>query len=297
MLEVAAAAGAGAAVAVAVLAVALPAPRLDSDSPPVRWLRPRIELWWAGEARLAAGAGLTLDARSLACAQLAVGISGSAIAVGLTGLPVLAAPGAVGGIAAVRFVAGARARARRIALQDAILESVRLLRQVLESGDTSVHQAVAILADRGPAPLRHEFRLIAAATIGRRQAWSAARDRIAEPIFDLLAAAVLIQGPGGGELATLFTHLETALAGALEVEREAEALQVQARSAAAIIVSLPIAFLIGLSALRSPYLAAFHEPAGEAFLLLMLALMSASYLWMRRLLRLPRLRRVRLMDA
>ena len=31
-----------------------------------------------------------------------------------------------------------------------------------------------------------------------------ARERIAEPLFDMLAAAVLIQGPGGGELAPLF---------------------------------------------------------------------------------------------
>ena len=87
------------------------------------------------------------------------------------------------------------------------------------------------------------------------------------------------------------------VAGAHEVEREADALQVQARSAAAIIVSLPVAFLLVLSALRSPYLDAFHQPAGEAFLLLMLAVMGASYVWMRRLLRLDGLQRVRLVDA
>jgi Flp pilus assembly protein TadB len=84
---------------------------------------------------------------------------------------------------------------------------------------------------------------------------------------------------------------------AQEVEREARALQAQARSASTIIVALPMAFLVVLSTLHSPYLDAFHEPAGEAFLLAMLATMAASYVLMRRLLRLPGLRRVRLSDA
>ncbi len=108
---------------------------------------------------------------------------------------------------------------------------------------------------------------------------------------------MLVQRPGGGELAPLFADLEATVAGAQEVEREADALQVQARSAAAIIVALPVAFLLVLSALHSPYLDAFHQPAGEGFLLLMLAVMGASYVWMRRLLRLDGLQRVRLVDA
>jgi Flp pilus assembly protein TadB len=72
---------------------------------------------------------------------------------------------------------------------------------------------------------------------------------------------------------------------------------VQARSAAAIIVSLPIVFLVALSTLRSPYLDAYHNTTGQAFLLAMLAVMACSYLWMRRLLLLPGLQRVRLSDA
>jgi Flp pilus assembly protein TadB len=172
-----------------------------------------------------------------------------------------------------------------------------MLRQLLETGATNVLQAIEILGQRGPAPLRSDFRLIAGAQAGRPQAWSAARARIAEPLFDMLAAAVLIQGPGGGELAPLFADLEASVSAAQEVEREARALQVQARSASSIIVSLPIAFLIVLSALRSPYLDAYHEPAGEAFLLAMLAIMGCSYIWMRQLLRLPGLERVRLTDA
>ena len=71
----------------------------------------------------------------------------------------------------------------------------------------------------------------------------------------------------------------------------------QARSAAAIIVCLPITFLFVLTALRSSYLDAFHSAGGQAFLLSMLVVMAVGYLWMRRLLRLEGLQRVRLTDA
>jgi Flp pilus assembly protein TadB len=209
----------------------------------------------------------------------------------------LSVAAAVGGVAAVRVLVGSRIHALRTERQDAVLEAVRMLRQLLETGAGTVQQAIAVLAERGPLPLRRDFRIIAATSLGRRQAWTAARDRIGEPLFDMLAAAVLIQGPGGGELAPLFAELEATVTSAQEVEREAEALQVQARSASAIIVSLPVAFLLVLSTFRSPYLDAFHNLAGESFLIAMLAVMGCSYFWMRRLLRLDGLQRVRLTDA
>ena len=282
MLDLAVALAAGASVAVAVLAAFGPRVAPVDEIPGGPWLRRRWTRWWESEAALA---------------QLAAAIAGAFAAASVTGLIALALPGAIGSVALVRLVVGRRAHAARIRRQDAVLESVRMLRQLLETGAAGVQQAIAVLAERGPEPLRQEFRLIAATSLGRRHAWTTARDRVAEPLFDMLAAAVLVQRPGGGELAPLFADLEATVAGAQEVEREADALQVQARSAAAIIVSLPVAFLLVLSALHSPYLDAFRPPAGEAFLLLMLAVMGASYVWMRRLLRLDGLQRVRLVDA
>jgi Flp pilus assembly protein TadB len=233
----------------------------------------------------------------MAVFEAVTAIVGGLAAAILTGLPVLAAAGAAGAVAVVRGAVAARMRSKQVLRQDAVLEAVRMLRQLMETGATSVQAAIAMLGERGPAPLRSEFRIIAGTSVGRRQVWSAARQRISEPLFDMLAAAVLIQGPGGGELAPLFADLEASVSGAQEVEREARALQVQARSAAAIIVSLPVVFLVVLSALRSPYLDAYHSPAGQAFLLVMLAVMACSYVWMRRLLLLPGLQRVRLSDA
>jgi Flp pilus assembly protein TadB len=298
MLEVAAALCAGLGVTAAVLAVALPPPAPPEEVTSLSWLHRFVRRRWAEEAALAEGVVWPLrGAAGLAVFQAAAAIVGGVAAAILTGLPVLAAAGAAGAVALVRGAVAARMRSKQVLRQDAVLEAVRMLRQLMETGATSVHAAIAMLGERGPVPLRSEFRIIAGTSVGRRQAWSAARQRIGEPLFDMLAAAVLIQSPGGGELAPLFADLEASVSGAQEVEREARALQVQARSAAAIIVSLPIVFLVVLSALRSPYLDAYHSLTGQAFLLFMLAVMACSYVWMRRLLLLPGLQRVRLSDA
>lgn len=298
MLEVGAALCAGLAASTALLALTAPAPAPAQAAVALRWFGARVAALWKREQSLAtAGGGPGLGPGRLLVLEVAIGLSGAAAAIVLTGLPVLALPAAVGGVATVRAVVSSRARARQVSRQDAVLEAVRMLRQLLETGAASVNTALAVLGERGPAPLRSEFRHIAATTVGRRHAWSAARQRVAEPLFDMLAAAVLIQGPSGGELAPLFSDLEASVSGAQEVEREARALQVQARSAAGIIVSLPIAFLVILSALHSPYLDAYQQPTGQAFLLAMLGVMACGYIWMRRLLHLPGLQRVRLADA
>jgi Flp pilus assembly protein TadB len=295
MLEIAAALSAGLATCTATLAVALPAPSPDRS---VQWPLRLISRLVAGETSLAARTGWPwLTVRKLIAAEMAAAFGAAVMTGVLTGLPALAAPAALGAVAAIRAIVTNRGRSQQVIRQDAVLEAVRMLRQLLETGAASVHQSIEILGQRGPAPLRYDFRLIAGITAGRRQAWIDARERIAEPLFDMLAAAVLIQGPGGGELAPLFADLEASVSAAQEVEREARALQVQARSASTIIVSLPIAFLLVLSMLHSPYLNAYRTATGEAFLLAMLGIMGFSYIWMRRLLQLPGLERVRLGDA
>lgn len=293
MIEMAAALVAGLGVMVAILAASAPA----SKGVLARLSRLAARCW-SHELTLAAETGwVWLDGRALVALECSAALAAASCAVAMTGLIVLAVPAGAGGLSAVRAAVTARSRARRVVRQDAVLEATRMLRQLLETGAASVNQAIAILAERGPVPLRAEFRLIAARSIGRRQAWKEARERISEPLFDMLAAAVLIQRPGGGELVPLFADLESSVSAAQEVEREARALQAQARSASSIIVALPLAFLLILSTFHSPYLDAFHQPAGEVFLLAMLSVMAAGYLWMRRLLELPGLQRVRLTDA
>lgn len=294
MLEPAAAVSAGLGVLLAILLLGGPNVRAT----PPTWATTRWTRWWSDRADFVRDAGMPglTPVRLTALLSLTALTSGLAAAT-LTWLPALAVAGAAGGAWLLHAAIAARARRRQAERQDAVLEAVRMLRQLLEAGATSINQAIGILAERGPLPLRPEFRAIAGKSVGRRQAWKDARTRVAEPLFDMLAAAVLIQRPGGGELAPLFADLEASVSAAQEVEREARALQAQARSASTMIVALPLVFLTVLAALRSPYLDAFRRPDGELFLLGMLGVMAAGHAWMRRLLILPGLQRVRLSDA
>jgi tight adherence protein B len=293
MFEAAAAAGLG--VAIPVLALLLPAAPGRASR-----LERRLADRWRRETELAAATGWRrFDAGHLLLAQLAAGGLGALCAAVVTGLPPLVLVGIAGGAGGVRLAALTRAAALRRLRQDAVLESVRLLRQLLETGGVGVQQALAVLAERGPDLLREEFgRIVAAGASGRQtQAWATAKNRLAEPVFDLLAAAIAVQRPAGGRLGPLFADVEESVTALYEVAREGEALQTQARSAAVFILVLPIAFLSFLAATRSSYLDVYRQPVGEAFLTAMLATMGLSYLWMRRWLRLPEPPRLSLSDG
>jgi len=248
------------------------------------------------EAAAARSAWPWLDGPKLLSAELAAALLGGLVGYEISGLAALGGAGAGLAWGALRIALGLRTTALRRLRQDAVLEAVRSFRQLLETGGVSVAGALAVLAERGPAILRREFQQVAASAGGSLQseAWAAARESVAEPVFDLLSAAVLIQRPAGGELAPLFAELEESVTAIYEVEREAEALQVQARSAAALILALPLAFLTLMSALHSPYLDPYRQPAGEVFLAAMLGVMGGSYAWILRWLRLPGEPRLRL---
>lgn len=291
-----AAAAAGLAVAIPVVALLLPVTGSGRASRLERWSGAR----WQRETALAAATGWPgFDAARLLLAQLAAAGLGALCAAVVTGLAPLVLVGMAGGGGGVRLAALMRAAALRRRRQDAVLESVRLLRQLLETGGVGVQQALAVLAERGPGLLREEFgRIVAAGASGRQaQAWATAKTRLGEPVFDLLAAAIAVQRPAGGRLGPLFADVEESVTALYEVAREGEALQTQARSAAVFILVLPVAFLSFLAATHSSYLDVYRQPVGEAFLTSMLAVMGLSYLWMRRWLRLPEPPRLSLSDG
>jgi tight adherence protein B len=295
MAELSEAVLAGTAFAFAVLALgstggSLRLPRLEA--------RVAAGLWrlFAAERDRAQAAGLRLGAGATVGLELLV--SGCAGAAGylLTGMPVLAVAAAGLGLGALRGLLAVRAVALRRERQDAVVAAVRTLRQLLETGAVGVTGALEVLARRGPAPLRAEFQAVLAGGLGP-VAWALARRRVSEPVFDLLSTAILVQRPGGGELGPLFRELEESVTAAHEVEREATAMQVQARSASTLILSLPLAFLGVMCLLHSPYLDVYRTAPGQLFLASMLTVMAAAHVLIRRWLRLPEEPRLELADA
>src|SRR5215831_10077248 len=164
MVDFAAAIVAGAAITVALLAASAPL-RVD-DLPGGHWMRHRWAHVWEREEALVSTAGWPgLDVPGFVYAQIAAGAGGAAVGVVATGLVALAVPAAIGAAVLVRLAVARRAHATRIRRQDAVLEAVRMLRQLLETGAANVQQAIAMLGERGPEPLRNEFRVIAATTL------------------------------------------------------------------------------------------------------------------------------------
>ncbi len=292
MLEAGSALPAGAAVAIAVLALGWTPVRVPALEARLRFY---LHLWLAGEAKRAAAAGLGVGARQLVALEVLVAAGAAVLGFRLSAMPALAV--AAGGLSfgVLVGVLGLRSTALRRERQDAVVASVRTLRQLLETGAVGVTGALEILAERGPTALRREFQALVASG-ARPAAWARARERVGEPVFDLLSAAILVQRPGGGELAPLFRELEESVTAVHEVEREAAALQVQARSASTLILCLPLAFLAAMCLLRSPYLDAYRTLPGEVFLAAMLGVMGIAHLLIRRWLRLPEEPRLELAD-
>ena len=289
-LAAAAAPGLGAALAVLLLGGAGRPRRLEE------WLLRALREQSRAATGRSAAAGLRAKPGPVVGLEVAALGSGAIAGYLLTGMPTLAVAAGVFALGTFRGALGLRATALQRERQDAVVAAVRTLRQLLETGAVGVVGALEILANRGPVLLRPEFEAVAAGG-GAPRAWAAARRRVGEPVFDLLTAAILVQRPGGGELGPLFRELEESVTAASEVEREAAALQVQARSASNLILCLPLAFLSVMCLLRSPYLDVYRTPGGQLFLAAMLGTMGVAHVVIRRWLRLPVEPRVELVDA
>jgi Flp pilus assembly protein TadB len=283
MFEAGAALPVGVAVAIAVLALGWTPVRVPALEERLHSL---LQGLLAGEGKRAAASGLGIGAWELVAIEALVTVAAVVLGFRLSGMPALAV--AAGGLAfgVLVGVLGVRSTTLRRERQDAVVASVRTLRQLLETGAVGVTAALEILAERGPRPLRCEFQSLVAGG-ARPAAWARARERVGEPVFDLLSAAILVQRPSGGELGPLFRELEESVTAVHEVEREASALQVQARSASTLILCLPLAFLAVMCLLRSPYLDVYRTLPGEVFLAAMLGVMGIAHLLIRRWLRLP----------
>lgn len=292
MVELAAAAAAGLGAALAVLSLGGVGRSRRVERRLSRALGEQAE----AASRRSAAAGLGAKPGPIVGLEIAALGSASIGGYLLTGMPALAVAAGMLAVGAFRGALGLRTIALRRERQDAVVTAVRTLRQLLETGAVGVMGALEIVAARGPALLRPEFEAVVAGG-GAPSAWAAARRRVGESVFDLLSAAILVQRPGGGELGPLFRELEESVTAASEVEREAAALQVQARSASTLILCLPLAFLGVMCLLRSPYLDVYRTPVGQLFLAAMLGVMGVAHVVIRRWLRLPVEPRVELADA
>jgi tight adherence protein B len=182
---------------------------------------------------------------------------------------------------------------RRAALQGALAEGIAQLRDAIRTG-LAVQEALAALARTGPevlrpdlAPLTREMRLL-----GFAPAVHNLRERLADPLFDIVAATLLLNDRlGGRNVGQVLDRLAQATRAQVRVQEELRAYQARTVLSARIIAAVPLVVLLGIRQINPGYLALFDDVLGQLLLagcLVSVAVGYAGMLWLTRLPAEPR---------
>jgi len=183
---------------------------------------------------------------------------------------------------------------RRAAVQASLVEAIEHLRDAIRTG-LSVQEALAGLARTGPEALRSEFATLTreARLLGFDQALTAMRDRLADPVFDVVAAALTVNDRlGGRHVSQVLDRLAEATRAQLRIQHEVRAQQGRTVLSARIVAAAPLIALIGLRATNPRYLSIFDSMLGQLVLLGCALAVAAGYAAMLYLTRLPNQQRV-----
>lgn len=178
---------------------------------------------------------------------------------------------------------------RRRAIQGALAEAIAQLRDGIRTG-LSIQEALAGLARHGPDALRPEFALLTREIrlAGFEPALLAMRDRLADPLFDVVTAALLLNDRlGGRNVSQILDSLAAATRAELRVQRELRAYQARNVLSARIVAAVPVVVLVGVRAISPRYLAVFDDWSGQVILALCAVSVVVGYLAMLWISRLP----------
>jgi tight adherence protein B len=170
----------------------------------------------------------------------------------------------------------------------ALLTATDLLAQLLPAGH-STRQALVVMAESGPAEFRTEVRRILDRLddVSLEDALTEAQMRIRQPLFTLIASALIVGNRSGGRLAPLLQELSRAAHQIDAVQGQLRAEQAQGRLGALVIALMPLALLVVLHVVNPQYLAPYSTLGGQLLLGALIAMIVAGYVWMLRILRLP----------
>jgi tight adherence protein B len=207
----------------------------------------------------------------------------------ILGWPLVTAVAAVCGAAAPILYFTERHDRRRAAIETAMAEAIGQLRDAIRSG-LSVQEALLGLARNGPEALRKDFSTLVreARLIGFEQALHDMRERLADPIFDIVAAALVINDRvGGRNVSQVLDRLAQATRAQQRIRQELHAYQSRNVLSARIVAAVPLVVLAAIRWVSPDYLALFDTWWGQLVLMGSLASVAIGYLAMRWMARLP----------
>ncbi|MBV9354436.1 MAG: type II secretion system F family protein [Chloroflexi bacterium] len=227
-------------------------------------------------------------------AALATGLLSALVAQLVLGWGVLSGVAGLTGLIAPYAYYLRRHDRRRSAVQTAVVEAIEQVRDAIRTG-LSVPEALAGLGRTGPEVLRPEFARLSRELrlVGFASALTAMRDRLADPVFDVVAAALTINDRlGGHQVSQVLDRLAEATRAQLRVQDELRAQQGRTVLSARIVALAPVLALVGLRITNPRYLAIFDSWVGQVVLVGCVFAVAIGYLAMLALTRLPGQRRV-----
>ncbi|MGD9894763.1 MAG: type II secretion system F family protein [Dehalococcoidia bacterium] len=234
-----------------------------------------------------------LQPRDFLLISAVVGAAVASAALAFTGWPAVAVAAFLVGALLPTWYLHHRSEARRTELDGALADAVDALRASVRAG-MSTEEGLAGLARFGPEPLRPTFGELTRdlRLVGFEEALQHARRRLATPVFDTVAAALLLAHRlGGRNLGPVLESLSRAVRGTARAEQEVRAQQARNVLSARIVAVLPLALIAAIRGLNPGYLDPFATPTGQVLLALCLLSVAGGYAAMLRAARLPMPRR------
>jgi tight adherence protein B len=177
---------------------------------------------------------------------------------------------------------------RRAIVQRALADATGQLRDAIRTG-LSVQEALVGIARSGPEALRPELATLVREIrlLGFEPALAATRERFADPVFDVVAASLLLNDRlGGRNVSQVLDRLAHATRAQLRVQEELRAYQARTVLSARVIAAVPLVVLIGIRNVNPRYLAMFNDWSGQILLAACVASVAFGYaamLWIARL--------------
>lgn len=208
------------------------------------------------------------------------------------GLPVVALVVALATYHLLGTALESRRRQVEAARQRALLDAIRYGSSVISRAG-SAFQMLEALAGGGPIAAQPIFRqLVAGARADETARLVGAvlrmRDRLADPLFDDLALALLLHWKQGGRLAPALDFLAADWSETLRLHREAKVLRAGIEATVLVLTIMPFVFLLLIHWLAPALLAPLGEPVGEAVLASAVGWMVIGYRVLQRMTQPPR---------
>ncbi len=225
----------------------------------------RLRLAPASDRRLwLTQAGSDLTPWQFAAGSLAVGAGVFAAALAVSGAWWLAAVPAAGAALFPRAYYSRRRRERLRAVREAWPDALRDLMASVSSGATLVN-GLAELAAQGPEPLRARFSRFESLSrmLGAEAALEVMKEELGDPVSDrVLEVLILAYRHGGGLIGDVLRDLAAEITEDLRLESEVRADGAEQRMESRVVLLMPWAILLFVSASSGQYQAFYRSGTG-----------------------------------